>query len=201
MYGNIKVILIGGSPMTGKTTLATNLAIRYKCNCISTDDIGEILQTENDINPMKGFDYREYYIRKSAEDLATEVLRYHCKIWRATKRLIKIHSTWSNPIIIEGWSLYPKLIKNIKNENIKCLWLIADENILKKRIIAKRSFYQGATNEVEMIFKYLQRSNWHNKKLYDEVVELKEDYIKINNNLTKKKLIDKAIDIIEKSGV
>ena len=40
MYKDIKVILIGGSPMSGKTTLALKLAAKYEYGCVSTDDIG-----------------------------------------------------------------------------------------------------------------------------------------------------------------
>jgi len=72
MYKNAKVILIGGSPMSGKSTLATRLSACYEYSHISTDDIGEILQTALDINPMKEFDYREYYIQKPFEELANE---------------------------------------------------------------------------------------------------------------------------------
>ena len=39
MYKNIKVIFIDGSPMSGKTTLATRIASKYFYTCISTDDI------------------------------------------------------------------------------------------------------------------------------------------------------------------
>jgi hypothetical protein len=82
MYKNWKVILIGGSPMSRKTMLATRLSACYGYSHISTDDIGEILQVVLDINPMKGFDYREYYIKKSFENLVNEAYDYHKKYFR-----------------------------------------------------------------------------------------------------------------------
>ncbi|TDX42953.1 hypothetical protein [Orenia marismortui] len=196
MANNVKVILIGGSPMIGKTTLATELALKYRYNCISTDDIGEIVQTIIDINPMKDFDYREYYIKNSVEKLIKETLKYHKEIWKPIKHLIEIHSEWSNPIIIEGWALYPKLLRNIDKSNIKCLWLIAGENVLEKRILDKKEFYKGASNKEKMISNYLKRSKWHNKKIYDEVVELDDDYIMIDKDLTKEELVDKAMQLL-----
>lgn len=45
---DLKVILIGGSPMSGKTTLAMTLAARFGYACMSTDDIGEIVSTVAD---------------------------------------------------------------------------------------------------------------------------------------------------------
>jgi len=56
-----KVILIGGSPMVGKSTAAVALASKLRVPCLSTDDIGEILQTVSAIDPMKGQQYLDYY--------------------------------------------------------------------------------------------------------------------------------------------
>lgn len=50
MYKYIKVILIGGSPMSGKSTVASRLSALYGYSHISTDDIGEILQMALDGN-------------------------------------------------------------------------------------------------------------------------------------------------------
>lgn len=120
--------------MSGKTTLACRLSICYGYNHISTDDIGEILQTVSDINPMKGFDYREYYIKKSSEELTGEAYQYHKRIFPAIERLISIHVGWSTPIIIEGWALYPEMLRDTVGENIKKVWLICEQTVLQKAI-------------------------------------------------------------------
>ena len=62
-----KVILIGGSPMSGKSTIALKLAQRLNYPCIPADDIGEALQTVADIDPMRGMHYHEYYINTPKE--------------------------------------------------------------------------------------------------------------------------------------
>lgn len=51
--------------MSGKTTLANRIASKYFYNCISTDDVGQVVQTVIDIDLMKGHDYREYGIIKT----------------------------------------------------------------------------------------------------------------------------------------
>ena len=184
--------------MSGKTTLATTLASKFEYNCISTDDIGEILQTVIDINPMKGFDYREYYIKKSVDELNIEAWEYHKKISPAIKHLIEIHSKWGMPIIIEGWALYPSFLENITNKNIRKIWLIGDLDVLRRRLINETAFYQGASNEKLMISKYLQRSMWHNEKIFNDVRATGE-YIKITNDLTKDDLLKTSIQILDKS--
>jgi len=196
LYKNVKVIIIGGSPMSGKTTLAIKLAARYEYNCISTDDIGEILQTMADINPIKDLDYREYYIKKSIEDLCLDAWEYHQKIWPAVKRLVKIHSEWGTPIIIEGWALYPSLVNEFKSQNVKNIWLICDQNVLDYRLNANREFYQGASNEDVVKEKFLQRSIWHNKKLFDDLTTA-NNYIKVTRCLLEAELLEKASNILD----
>ncbi|MBP2658990.1 MAG: uncharacterized protein H6Q69_2022 [Firmicutes bacterium] len=196
LYKNVKVVLVGGSPMSGKTSLATKLSARYEYNCISTDDIGEIAQTMSDINPMKNMDYHEYYIRKSVKDLCIDAWAYHQKIWPAIRRLVQIHSEWGTPIIIEGWALYPNLVSEFKNQNIKSVWLICDQGVLEDRLIKNREFWQGASNEDVMKARYLQRSIWHNEKLCSHACKIANNYIKVTRNLSEDELLEKAISIL-----
>ena len=196
MYKNTKVILIGGSPMSGKSTLASRLSALYGYSHISTDDIGEILQTALDINPMKGFDYREYYIQKSFEELVNEAYEYHKKIFPAIERFISIHSSWGSPIIIEGWALYPDMLKNIANENMKKIWLICEEKMLQARLVGSRSFYSGASDEEAMMSKYLRRSNWHNNKILNECIATSDKYIHIADEMEIEELLQKSISLL-----
>ena len=133
MIKNVKIILIGGSPMSGKSTLARKIACKYAMGNISTDDIGEILQINWDINPMKEFNYQDYYTKKQIKDLTEEAYEYHKNMVPAILKLIEIHSTWGNPAVIEGWALYPNMVKGLE-KGIKKLWLISDEALLRKRL-------------------------------------------------------------------
>lgn len=179
--------------MSGKSALALRFSTLYGYSHNSTDDIGEILQTALDINPMKGFDYREYYIQKSFGELVNEAYEYHKKIFPATERLISIHSSWSSPIIIEGWALYPDMLKNIANVNIKKIWLICGEKVLQARLAGSRSFYSGASDEEAMMSKYLRRSIWHNNKILNECKATGDKYIRIADEMGIKELLQKLI--------
>lgn len=157
-----------------------------------------MIQTVIDIDPMKGHDYREYYIEKSIDDIISDTTEYHEKMWLSIKRLIEIHSTWSNPSIIEGWALYPRLVKEFDSENIKKLWLVCDNKLLERRLIEAKEFYKGATDENLMISNYLKRSIWHNKNIFEEIKEFNEGYIRISVGLTKEELFKRAIDMLER---
>ncbi len=80
MVSYSKVILIGGSPLTGKTSLAAELASELGYDHVSTDDIGEAARatveerSRPEFHPMKGRDYREYYLSRSVDDLMHDAL-------------------------------------------------------------------------------------------------------------------------------
>src|SRR5712691_428299 len=82
-----RVILIGGAPMAGKTTVAHLLAAHLGYGCLSTDDLGEAIRavTTKDshpaLHPMAGYDYREYYVTCSLEALIADVRREHHALW------------------------------------------------------------------------------------------------------------------------
>ena len=51
-----------------------------------------------------------------------------------TYPVIEIHSSWGNPLIIEGWALYPNMIEKIKSDHVFSIWLIAEDDLLRQRM-------------------------------------------------------------------
>jgi 2-phosphoglycerate kinase len=162
-----RVILIGGAPLTGKSTVARMLAAKLEYACISTDDIAAALraatspQSHPALHFMAGEDYREYYISRSPEQLIAEAEQYHAALWPALAQVIKNHLTWAGPAVIEGWALRPEDIAGYK-ELASC-WLIAPRELLESRLRAEVDFYRGASDEEKMIRHFLARSMRYNE--------------------------------------
>jgi len=192
-----KVIVIGGSPMIGKTTISTMLGARLLYPCISSDDVGEILQTVVDINPMKGTFYLDYYANSTKEQLIKDLVVYHQHLETAIYRLIEIHSSsWKNPLIIEGYALYPDMMNKIKNDNIFSIWLIAENDLLKSRMMKKSSFYQEANNPDRIIENYLYRSEWQNRTILEQCRATNQKYMMINEHTKPDEIVSSIYDMI-----
>jgi 2-phosphoglycerate kinase len=62
------VIVIGGTPFAGKTTLAKRLAAQRGYALVAIDDLGTAVravttaQSHPALHPMAGWDYRAYYL-------------------------------------------------------------------------------------------------------------------------------------------
>jgi 2-phosphoglycerate kinase len=190
-----KVILIGGSPMIGKSTIAISLAVKLLYSCISTDDIGEILQTISAISPMHGQNYLDYYTCTEKPKLIQDIIEYHKKIEPAIHKLIKIHSTWGSPLIIEGWALYPnQFLEN--DDNIFTVWLIADKHLLSNRLRKNIGFYIGAKEPEKMKENYLYRSEWYNDKILKQCETENKKYILVKQESTTDEIVSYIIDML-----
>ena len=184
-----KVILIGGSPRVGKSTAAALLASKLLRPCISTDDVGLALQSVLDINPMKGYPYPDYYAQRTPQQLIDDIVAYHKKVEPAIARLVETHSAWGDPLVMEGWALYPKLVRRIENEQVFSVWLIAGEGLLEQRVRKNTSFLEG--NEPEkVIANYLARSAWHNKTMLEQCIALKRSYIRVELGMTTEEIVE-----------
>jgi len=170
-----RVILIGGAPMSGKTTVARMLATKLCYGCISTDDLGEAIRavTTKDshphLHPMDGYDYREYYVTRSVEALITDISLEHRAMWPAVQSVIRKHATWGEPTVMEGWSLWPEEVAELRLPNVGSLWFVAQEQTLRERLVKTVEFYRGASDEEAMIDHYLARSFWYNAQLKEAV--------------------------------
>jgi len=172
-----RVILIGGAPMSGKTTVARVLAAKLGYGCISTDDLGEAIRavTAKDshphLHPMDGYDYKEYYVTRSVEALITDISQEHRAMWPAVQSVICKHATWGEPTVMEGWSLWPEWVTQLQLPSVHALWFVAQEETLHERLLQAAEFYGGASDEETMIRHYLARSVWYNARLKEAVNE------------------------------
>lgn len=187
----LKVIMIGGSPMCGKSTAAMRIASSLRWQCLSTDDIGEILQTVTDINPMRGQIHTEYYANTPKEKLIWDIMEYHKQLRPAIMRIIDIHSTWGNPIVLEGWALYPVNVALLLSNDIKAVWLIAENGLLKKRYDQNPGFSEKSGNPQQMKENYLHRSQWHNEILLEQCLQYGQPHIFVHDNMTSDEIADK----------
>jgi hypothetical protein len=87
-----KVILIGGAPGTGKTTLGTALAARLDTTSLSIDDLltAAMAVTTPESHPglhfKKGVPFQEYFTNSSLEQLKTDATLQHETAWPMVKR-------------------------------------------------------------------------------------------------------------------
>lgn len=180
-----QVILIGGAPLVGKSTLARLLAAQLAYGCLSTDDLGQAIgavttaQSYPAFHEMDGIDYREYYVTHSVEALIADAERRHTALWPAIAQVITAHATWGDPLVIEGWALYPARVAALGLPNVVSHWLIADDAVFESRIRAAADFYRGASDEEAMLRHFTARSRWYNARIRAEALALQMPVVQV----------------------
>ncbi|HTV47188.1 MAG TPA: hypothetical protein VMG59_01960 [Phycisphaerae bacterium] len=180
-----KVILIGGAPLTGKTTVAILLATRLGYACISTDDISAALravttsETHPDLHPMGGQDYRTYYVRTSPKKLIHDADFQLQATWPAVAAVIREHATWRVPAVIEGWGLRPEWVAEMDLQETATFWLIADDETIRQRLLADTDFLRWASNKEKLIEHFAARSIWYNRLIAESAARIRMPTIHI----------------------
>lgn len=159
-----RVILIGGSPTSGKSTVAQAMAVQLGHSVIATDDLGAAARGVTgpaeapDLFAMRAQDHRAYYISHPVETLLEHAQRSHRALWPAIESVIQDHATWSSPAILEGWALLPDLVARLDLSGVAAVWLEVPGSVLEARVRANTSLFAEASNPELMIRRFTQRS-------------------------------------------
>ena len=202
--GWVKVVLIGGAPVSGKTSVARALAARMRYCCLSTDDAVQAIravttpQSHPDIHPMAGQDYREYYISRSVDELIADSERQHRATWPAVEELVRVHAMWTSPAVIEGWALRPEWVAELDVPNVASVWLVAEERTLEARI-RKAEFHRGASDEEAMIRNFLARTIWYNDRIREAASRLAMPIIAPPPHADVERVAEEALSLIQGS--
>ena len=146
------VILIGGPPATGKSTIATNLSKHLGIPWVSTDQFRTFLQYIGDPEKAPALfetgDHtaESYHAKYGAQDIINHDLEQTKEIWPYIKDFIENDWSWTEGFIIEGVNIIPEVIADdLKNmPNLRAVFII-DENAQRtKETIYKRGIWAPA---------------------------------------------------------
>jgi len=94
--GAVRLVLVGGGPGTGKTTLARRLAERVGAQVVSTDDVRRELQQSGTVIGSRGELDRGLYSPENVGEVYHAVLR-HAHLLIAGGRSVILDGTWRDP--------------------------------------------------------------------------------------------------------
>jgi 2-phosphoglycerate kinase len=194
-----KVIIIGGAPFTGKTTLARLLSPHLRYPCICTDDLGAAVRAVNPkdpaLNPAGDRSYGDYYLSESNEKLVADTDLYHSRLKPAVLSVIYSHLNHSGPAVIEGWSLYPHWFEEA-DENLGRIWLVSEPSTIYTRIV-NNDFFSGHSERKKIIKKYAVRCFWQNRKIEEEAGRFHQDIIRIGMSTAPEELLSQTVEMLD----
>ena len=175
---NNQVILIGGAPGAGKTTLGSALAVKLGVTSLTIDDLvtAAIAVTTPETHPglyaLRKGSHTEYYTNSSVDQLIADATLRHEATWPMVKHLIRKYVILRRGIIIDGWHMRPEWVAELQMENVWAGWLVIDPHVLEARESKNDDFLEGSVDPERMFNNFLARSLWYNSLIEEQAKAL-----------------------------
>lgn len=187
-----QIILVGGMPTAGKSTIAENLSKHLNLPWISTDQIGIMMRAvatrENypTLFTWEDYDGFGYLSKFTADEIADNELALSDAVWLGVRKFIKEDFAWNNGFIIEGDVILPRLVAQDFSDasNVKTAFIGDLDSERVRNVVFTRNFVGDDASaysddvkekEVEWILNY-------GEKLKSQVLEYKMPWVEVGKN-------------------
>ena len=199
LNNNVKVILIGGSSHTGKSTTARSLAKIIGWRCLSTDSLARHpgrpwRDNPNDIPKH----VVEHYSTLAVNELFADVLKHYWNVWQKVEEIIslQVNDPANGCLIIEGSAIWPEFIVSHHPVSTKAIWLTADQALFKKRIYRASSYDRVSIKERFLIDKFLQRTVFFNEKMMPILNQHHLANIEVNDSISPDEIAETCLNLL-----
>ena len=187
-----QIILIGGAPTTGKSTIAQKLSKELGLPYISTDQIRTVMQAvarKEDYPGLfnsHGYDAERFLTELNPEQIVHMEFEQGAETWLGVKALMSnCGYEWRHGFIIEGVGIVPETVHNdCKDDpNVTALFLVDHDDMRMRDALFTRGLWDAAhkygdhLKEKEMVWARL-----YAKKLEEEAQKYGYPFIEVHKN-------------------
>ncbi len=197
----LRVILIGGSSHTGKSTLAEALATRLGWRHVSTDRLarhpGRPWKTKPETVPEH---VAEHYLSLPVDELIVDVLRHYRSMWPDINALVTTHAMdlSTDRLILEGSALWPESVASLDLDSVAAIWLTAGNDLFQARIYHASHLEEGTVREKLMIQRFLERTQLYNEQMMAAVNRLGLVSINVEATSSLDELSDMCLELLRR---
>jgi len=174
-----KVILIGGAPGAGKTTLGSALAVKLGVTSLTIDDLVTAVvavttpETHPGIHALRKGPHTEYFTNSSVEQLIADATLRHEATWPMIQQLVRKYTKSGRGIVIDGWHIRPEWVAQLQLPNVWAGWLVIDPTVLEARERQNNGgWLKGSANPKRMFKNFMARSLWYNDLIKEQASAL-----------------------------
>ncbi|MFK7960057.1 MAG: AAA family ATPase [Phycisphaerales bacterium] len=199
------VILIGGPPGAGKTTLGQALAVRLNGVSITADDLLTAAQGVTDrtthpgLHVMRTGDSVAYFTDRPVSQLMADASEQAEALWPAIRQLVERRARDATPYILDGWMLRPDRVAELDRSRVGSLWLIPSAETLAGREGAN-PFFARSHDPDRMLTQFLARSRWCSELVASTAAAHGLPILRQDGSVDVATLCDRAVEALEADG-
>ncbi|MEU5133824.1 AAA family ATPase [Streptomyces californicus] len=189
---DVRVVLIGGTSNTGKSTVAGRLAERLGFEHRSTDGLarhpGRPWRTpEHEVPPHVA----EHYATSAPDELLASVLAHYERLWPRIEGLITDRARLGAAgLVLEGSALLPERVARLTVPRTAAVWLTADDAVLRDRVRTAGRYARASEEERLLMDRFLARTHRFQTRTVEAVESLGLARLDVGGGRTVEELAD-----------
>lgn len=195
-----QVLLIGGAPGAGKTTLARAVAARLGWPTTTCDDFRHALRGVTTPNSHPALHNPQghvpYFTDSSVDTLIADAIALQDAMWPAIENVVRMHATVKEPIVMDWWLLSPEKVIALGMANVKSVWIKIAPDALAIRERRTVEFRQNSPDPQQMFENFMARSLWRNTVVASKAQELGLPVIEQPGDRSVSSLVDEVVEIL-----
>lgn len=198
------VIVVGGPPGAGKTTLGWALASRFRYGSTTVDDLAVVARSFTSpashpaLHVMARGGHTAYFTEGPVERLIADAEDLSRTMWPALERVILSHLRTKGPVVLDWWLFSPGLVASLGAE-VGSVWLWIEPDVLAARERELSSdFVAGSRDPERMMANFMARSLWRNGLVRAEAEDLGLPILTQHGTKDVDALVDEAVALLRR---
>lgn len=168
------ILLIGGAPGAGKTSLGRAVATRLRSSSVSGDDLAIVArqftdeQSHPELHLMRRGGSVAYFTNGSPDQLIADAHASASTMWRPIERVIAHRLATGGALVLDWWLLSPRVVASLDQPRVRSVWLHVDPVELERRERDNWAFFAGSDDPERMFRNFMHRSLWWNAFVAEE---------------------------------
>lgn len=192
------VILVGGAPGSGKTTLATALGTQLEISSFSMDDlvIAALAVTQPETHPdLYALDLEpDYFMTHSTDQLIVDANKQHDATRPIFERIVGVHLRRGSAMVMDGWFFRPSWVAQLQWNNLGAVWIVTDDDVLETRERKNVDWLNRFSDPERVLQNFLGRSRWYNNLVREEATRHQMPILHQNGTVSVEDLCAMALE-------
>jgi 2-phosphoglycerate kinase len=191
-----RLLLIGGSSHSGKSTLAGAVAERLGWRHRSTDKLakhpGRPWAPSGSHVPEH---VAAHYRALQPEQLLRDVLRHYRKnVWPQVEQIVTECLACGEPgMVLEGSAVLPELAVRLPQDGTACLWLTLDDGLFAERIYAASGYQRQPNDGRLLVDRFLARTRLFDQHVIAAAERAGFPVVRIVSATSRRTLVDRCL--------